>query len=375
MYLSIMICFCVLYAPQPMLSELAERFMVSKPEAGLLVSVTLIPLAIAPLSYGIFLKQLSALTILKWALPLLAIAMAWSGFVHSYEGMLILRLIQGALLPAIMTATMAYLASGREGAELSRVMALYISSTIFGGMAGRVVSGQLAAVIEWQWVASMWAILLVLVTLTPWRRATPKPLNLIKPDAALIKQAMTSRGNALIYLSVLCMFWVFAGYLNYLPFRINEVDPNASTGLIGQSYLGYSIGIVSALTAGWLAKRFGGPIRVAMMGFIVMIGSLVLSLGDVWMLIAQVFVMCLGMFLIHTLAASEVNHNARSLGGVVNGLYVSCYYAGGALGAWLMGYVYELFGWNAFLIMLAVIGGVGALCMWLYGRINQPLGR
>lgn len=60
-----MICFCVLYAPQPMLLELAERFMVSKPEAGLLVSVTLIPLAIAPLSYGIFLKQLSALTILK----------------------------------------------------------------------------------------------------------------------------------------------------------------------------------------------------------------------------------------------------------------------------------------------------------------------
>lgn len=50
-----MICFCVLYAPQPMLSELAERFMVSEAEAGLLVSVTLIPLAIAPLSYGIFL--------------------------------------------------------------------------------------------------------------------------------------------------------------------------------------------------------------------------------------------------------------------------------------------------------------------------------
>ena len=79
-----------------------------------------------------------------------------------------------------------------------------------------------------------------------------------------------------------------------------------------------------------------------------MIGSLLLALGDVWMLITQVFVMCLGMFVIHTLAASEVNHNARSLGGVVNGLYVSCYYAGGALGAWLMGYVYELFGWTTF---------------------------
>jgi len=64
----------------------------------------------------------------------------------------------------------------------------------------------------------------------------------------------------------------------------------------------------------------------------------------------------------------EVNHNARSLGGVVNGLYVSCYYAGGALGAWLMGYVYELFGWTTFVVVLSCIGMTGALCMWLYGR-------
>ena len=101
-----------------------------------------------------------------------------------------------------------------------------------------------------------------------------------------------------------------------------------------------------------------------------MIGSLVLALGTIWMLIAQVFVMCLGMFLVNTLAAGEVNHNAGSLGGVVNGLYVSCYYAGGALGAWLMGYIYDYFGWHVFLVVLAVVGGFGALCMWLYGRIN-----
>lgn len=101
------------------------------------------------------------------------------------------------------------------------------------------------------------------------------------------------------------MFWVFTGYLNYLQFRINEVYRGAPTGLVGQSYLGCAIGIVSAFTAGWLAKRLGGPIRVAMIGFIVMIGSLILSLGDVWMLIAQVFVMCLDMFIIDILAAQR----------------------------------------------------------------------
>ena len=46
--------------------------------------------------------------------------------------------------------------------------------------------------------------------------------------------------------------------------------------------------------------------------FRVMIGSLMLVLGDEWMLITQVFTMCLGMFVTHTLAASEVNHNGLS---------------------------------------------------------------
>jgi MFS transporter, YNFM family, putative membrane transport protein len=47
----------VLYAPQLILSELADRFMAAKPEAGLLISPTLIPLAFVPLIYGIFLKS------------------------------------------------------------------------------------------------------------------------------------------------------------------------------------------------------------------------------------------------------------------------------------------------------------------------------
>lgn len=51
---------------------------------------------------------------------------------------------------------------------------------------------------------------------------------------------------------------MFAGCVNYFPFRINELDASVSAGLIGQFYLGYSIGIKSALAAGWLVKRIGG---------------------------------------------------------------------------------------------------------------------
>ena len=69
-----------------------------------------------------------------------------------------------------------------------------------------------------------------------WRRATPKPLNIVKRDEQLNLQTMTSRGNTLISFSVLCIFWVFAGYLNYLLFRFDELGFLASTALIGQNY-------------------------------------------------------------------------------------------------------------------------------------------
>ncbi len=45
----------------------------------------------------------------------------------------------------LLSATMAYLMTGQERNELSRVMALYISATIVCGVVGRVVSGQLAS--------------------------------------------------------------------------------------------------------------------------------------------------------------------------------------------------------------------------------------
>ena len=44
--------FFVLYGPQPILPLLARDHSLSEAEAGLLMTVTMLPLAIAPLAYG-----------------------------------------------------------------------------------------------------------------------------------------------------------------------------------------------------------------------------------------------------------------------------------------------------------------------------------
>ena len=77
---------------------------------------------------------------------------------------------------------------------------------------------------------------------------------------------------------------------------------------------------MSVLTARVFAKRVGGPNHATLIGFAIIIGSLILALGDARVSITQVFVLCLGMCVIHTLVAPVANHNVRSLGVVVNGL-------------------------------------------------------
>src|SRR5690606_6997113 len=51
--------FTVLYAPQPLLPLLAAELGVGCPAASLLITVTLLPLSIAPVAYGFMLESVS----------------------------------------------------------------------------------------------------------------------------------------------------------------------------------------------------------------------------------------------------------------------------------------------------------------------------
>jgi YNFM family putative membrane transporter len=76
------------------------------------------------------------------------------------------------------------------------------------------------------------------------------------------------------------------------------------------------------------------------------------------------FLMCAAFFLVHSLLAAFLNHHATNSRGVVNGLYLSFYYSGGALGGWLPGYIYRDSGWDSYVCVLIALL-VLAFC-WLW---------
>ncbi|MDR2696453.1 MAG: MFS transporter, partial [Deltaproteobacteria bacterium] len=112
--------FTTIYAPQPLFAAIHADFPVSEATVSLLVSVVMLPLGVAPLFYGALLSFISTRRLLQTGLLLLAITGLPVFFTHSFPVMLMARLGQGLLVPAVLTSLMAHLSSQFQGAELQR---------------------------------------------------------------------------------------------------------------------------------------------------------------------------------------------------------------------------------------------------------------
>ena len=355
----------VLYAPQPLLPVLSQHFGVSREAAAALTTVTFIPLALAPLAYGYLLETVSPVLVLKFAVPLLALTELLFAGTSSFSLLIFIRLIQGLLVPAILTSLMTYL-SGRSSADtIQRIMAMYIAATIFGGFIGRATSGLIANLFGWRFSFIVLAITLMLGFLTLFKLPETADLKIVKPQPKDLLDVLRKPAFLSIYLSVFCLFLIFAAVMNFLPFRLTELNNQANELKIGLMYTGYMMGIATSLGAPKIISWFNGELKTIRIGLICLVLALIgLAANQVWLLFVMMFFFCGAMFLVHSTASGLVNQLAgNDHRGLTNGLYVAFYYAGGSIGSFAPGIVYRYYGWNGFLIVLALVCLAGYICI------------
>ncbi len=355
--------FSALYAPQPLLPLLARQLAIDLPAASLLMTVVFVPLSIAPLAYGLLLGTVSPRRMLQVAVPLLALAQIPFLFASTYGVLLAARFVQGLLIPAILTALMTFTAQSRG--ELQRSMSIYIASTITGGFAGRAVSGALASWFGWRmpflFLLFSLGIAFVLLLRLPDRGA----LTLLRPDPQRLLQLLANPHLRVFYTVVFCFFFAFAAMMNFLPFRLTELQEAASELRIGLAYSGYLLGVLTALGSSAICNRLGGELKTIRLGLLVYGLSLLGFLtGKVALLFVLMFLFCGAMFLVHSTCSSYLNRIGGSDKGMVNGLYVASYYFGGMLGSFLPGLIYRQFGWNVFVVSLTLIVCLALAMLW-----------
>lgn len=350
------LAFSALYAPQPILPLLSAEFAVGPAQASLLITAALLPLGLAPVFYGYILETLPARTLLRGSVLLLAVSEIPFLITDAFWLLVAVRGFQGLLLPAIFTSLMTYLSAMTPAEQIKRVMSIYIAATIFGGFAGRAVSGLIASLGSWRHTFLLLGLGLGLAwwwlgRLDVDARARFARLS-VGAAAGILRKGPFLRA----YLVIFLVFFVFASLLNLLPFRLVELSDTVSSLRIAAVYSGYLVGIAVALGSMAITRRLGGEVPAILLGLAVyIIAVLLFALPSVALIFATMWVFCAGMFLIHSVLSGYLNHRASEAKGVVNGLYISFYYAGGTLGSFLPGYVYRHAGWEGYIGCLAVV--------------------
>ncbi len=363
------ISFSTLYIPQPMLPLLAEYFGVSAGEAGLLMTVAMLPLAFAPVVYGYFLQAVPARLMLMIALSLLTLNQVCFYFADEFWHLVGLRLMQGFLLPAIFTALMTYCASMVPAAMVRRAMGFYIGATILGGFGGRLAGGVFASLLDWRSAFVVMGLLQLVPLLLLLKVESDADINFARLDSRSISRVLANPGYRLMFVALATVFFVFSGILNNVPFHLRDIDPGATPFIISMLYLGYLVGAPVSFFSESISRVCGDERRGLLLGLVVHAGGLVMLLFVAFQgLVVTMFFLAAGFFLIHALLSGLANHLAREHKGVVNGLYVSIYYLSGALGSWLPGYLYEGLGWHGMIVVFTLIL---AICAWSISRF-QP---
>ncbi|MBD1580765.1 MFS transporter [Pseudoalteromonas sp. S16_S37] len=359
--ISSMFIFFVLYAPQPLLTIFAHNFNVSTAASGALMSLTMLPLAVAPIFYGLMFARKNPLSILKVAMLILSITSLLFALVPSFELLLTLRFIQGLTLPAALTAMTGFIGQQYSAAQLQQNMTRYIGSSILGGYLGRVLAANFASWFSWQSFYYVLAVsLIILALLIKPKRCEPPKREPASPRAYLkpLRHPLIAR----LFGCVFCMFFCFAALMNYLPFILQDVFNITDSKTIGWVYTGYLIGAILSMATPYISRHFNNSWLFLSALFALYCLTLVAMQLPVLSLFLIAFTLfCACMFMIHSSASPLANKLSDAPPTVTNGAYVSFYYSGGALGSFIPGLILQNFGYHAFLITLLLICGVGLM--------------
>lgn len=355
--------FAALYAPQPLLSSIHGDYPgLDASTITLIMTVALFPLGIGPLVYGSFLSSLSTRTVLLVCVALLSIAEFGLFFFTQFRVMLAFRLLQGLLIPAILTCLMAHIAAKFRGTELQRAMAFYIGVSILGGLLGRVVGGAVASLCGWRYAFLTCGIALVLALVPLWSLEVEAKAHASHVRVKEFWNILTTKGMASLLFIDGIGFFVYAALSSALPFYMQHTWGGFSEWHISLMYLGAGLGVIIAFCSSHIQRFFGGEIRTILAGVGLYCLTMPLFLWPhVMMLFLANCLVCTGQFTEHSTSPGLINRLSTHDRGAVNGLYLSIYYTGGALGSYLPIMVYGAFGWKTFIAVLTASLAVALL--------------
>ena len=351
----IIIVLSVMYATQPLQPLLAKEFNISITKASQFTAIIMLFLAISPIIYGYILEKVNAKKMLINSSIILFITNIFLGLSNSYELFLLFRTVEALVVPAILTSLMSILANiDKENIKFN--MSIYVASTVLGGLIGRVFSGFIATNFSYQFVFYSLSIAILISIYFISKLSYEGEAKIIKPQLSHISEILKDKRFSTVYILMFCVFFVFSGVLNILPFRVKEISSDVSEFQISLLYLGYGMGILVSLNSRKIINFFKNEINTVLFGLVLFLFiTIFLVIKDILILFLLIFLFCVGMFTVHSVSTGLANSMKASQKSLTSGMYLTFYYLGGAFGSYIPSIIYEKFGWNSVIYMFCII--------------------
>ncbi|MDY6056742.1 MAG: MFS transporter [Campylobacter lanienae] len=363
---------CILYATQPIGPVFEDELGISKTQATLFTTAIMIPLAFAGIFYGYLLEKIQIKIILVLAFLFLGISEIVFSLTHSYFLLLNIRGFQGLLIPAVLTGIMSYISQISSKDSVANAIGIYIGVTIIGGFMGRALSGFFTDIFGWRVFFFIIGCIAILASILLLKFSQNIKASYLKPHLVDIIHTLKTRHNLYIFLMIFGIFFTFQAMLNFIPFELAKISDNYSSSKAGMLYIGYLVGVLVAFNTKKIIAFLGGSIKAIISGIIILIIAIqFFRIESFWLIFVAMVVFCLGNFITHSIASGFINKMATSHKGISNGLYVSFYYFGGALGSFVPGFVYIPFGWGAMLSFISVVSFISLIFIMVIRDIKN----
>jgi YNFM family putative membrane transporter len=364
--------FANMYSTQSILPVLSSAFQISAPTAGLSISVLVLAVAVGSLIYGPLSDRIGRKPVMVCASLLVVIPTLLLGFSPNFVTLVILRAIQGLLMPGLTSVAISYVNEEFSGKGRGLAMGIYVSGLTLGGLFARVGSAALAGIFTWQVALFAFTVPTLVAALSMWRflpdRRTSKHLDgggmlrllihlLADRQFALqslgdMRMHMRNRSLVGAFVIGFTSFFGFIGIFTYLPYYLTGPHFKLSTVSLGLVYLLWLTGIFSSV-AGTIAGRIGSRRAIAFSMGTAATGLLITLIPVLPITLCGLGLLTLGMFSTVPATNLYLGEKAASATGTAASLYLSLYYFGGSLGAVLPGFALLWAGWP----------GVVALCL------------
>ncbi len=362
--INIIVVFIALYAPQPLLPFISNEFGVSATTSAWLLSIPFIFLCFSPIVFGAMLSSVSARKVLIVSVLLLSGTQLIFAFANEFHWLIISRVVQAILYPAIFTASVTYCSKAGLANKIEHRVSLYIASTIFGGLLGRILSGFVTSAFGWPTIFMLTAAALLLCAIALHYISADKITSSTTTNTKMMRNILKDRTILSGYIFVFTTFFAFSATLTALPFRLVEIQPDITAAKISLVYLGYVLGFIIATNNQKLCQLAGGRVMAMTIALALLLAGIILLFpGNFLWLVAVSFITAAGMFLIHSTLSGFLTSLMPAQASLINGLYISIYYAAGALGSLLPLWIYNHSGWYAFLFSIFCVAALGLITL------------